>query len=902
MTVTIHDVNGAPVEGATVVAVNQATNALLEAASVANGTATFAGASPGDTYEVYAVTAGGLSSQVHVVTVPEVAPSTVSLSTGSVDENYTGVVGTLSSDGDPAPTYAVTGGADAAKFSVSGTDLVLGTALDYESQVTAEVEVTATNGGGSHAQTITLAVGDVNDTVAPLAGIASWPEPTGANAYGDPHSGLDWVPQGTVATADNALNGRTAWVFTGSGRVEAPGALTGRPFTTLDSDFSVSVAVRRRVNDPASTANWHAIFGTGASTGTEVGYNAHFHGSADSLRLSFSDGVSVDSEYVSNVYDADEGGTSWSHATVVYDHALGNTRTFVDGHLVWGDGGGNHADEFAGMAGKTVTPANLFAWASRKGGSNSYAFYGDILPLGIYDRKLTDDEALALYNRGLGIDYAVAQTFSRYTSILWAMAGVPNGRTVHATTHAPSNAAVRLRAYVPGTLTVAAEGDDVAPDVDGIARPTVLCPADHTAYDVVVVADGYEQLSWAMRVVTAPAGPASYRAVQVGCQQTAYGHDVASNLLGMVRDPAGLDLITWNGDFHYEDPTNAAEALAALDLTLVGDELAEGQVTRHLTVNKAGVRHIVDNHEINVTADANPNKHTAGTAEMTALYRKALPNGAYADGTALYGSQVWGRTRWIWTDCRSERDPGAGQIVSPSQLSWIEGEITAARVAGEIPILVSGSPWEGAQADTWGTGAPSQRTAICDRIQAEHALSDGSFYCVLLLGDYHSLRADTFKTGATTALVSAGAVSVTVNVDPGVLIGSNGTTSKLTLDLGGAGEETVTVNARTDNGDGTWTLGLASGTANTHTPGVPVRSTRYGMHCTSGTAPISGFHSGRLSHDYGGLDDGLASDYRAVEGTSYLDLAVTDDGTTRTLTTRLMTQADTELFSWSRTG
>lgn len=72
MTITIKDASGAPVEGATVIAVHQGTNAITETASVADGTATFAGLTVGEAYEVYAVTAGGLTSQVRVITVPSV--------------------------------------------------------------------------------------------------------------------------------------------------------------------------------------------------------------------------------------------------------------------------------------------------------------------------------------------------------------------------------------------------------------------------------------------------------------------------------------------------------------------------------------------------------------------------------------------------------------------------------------------------------------------------------------------------------------------------------------------------------------------------------------------------------------------------------------------------------------
>ncbi|MDR6149625.1 Ca2+-binding RTX toxin-like protein [Sphingomonas sp. SORGH_AS742] len=88
--------------------------------------------------------------------------------TGTIAENSAAgtVAATLAmADGNSA-TYAITGGPDAASFTVSGNTIVLanGASLDYEAGATRNVQVTATDADGStHIQTVTIAVTNVNE-------------------------------------------------------------------------------------------------------------------------------------------------------------------------------------------------------------------------------------------------------------------------------------------------------------------------------------------------------------------------------------------------------------------------------------------------------------------------------------------------------------------------------------------------------------------------------------------------------------------------------------------------------------------------------------------------------------------------------------------------------------------
>ena len=100
------------------------------------------------------------------------APTLVTLSSSSIDENTdtsggttVGSLTTTDPDAGDTATYTINGGADAALFSISGSDLILtaGT-LDFETQASYEVTVRITDSGGlTHDQTFTITVNDLNE-------------------------------------------------------------------------------------------------------------------------------------------------------------------------------------------------------------------------------------------------------------------------------------------------------------------------------------------------------------------------------------------------------------------------------------------------------------------------------------------------------------------------------------------------------------------------------------------------------------------------------------------------------------------------------------------------------------------------------------------------------------------
>ena len=131
------------------------------------------------------------------VVQPNVAPAFTSDATFSVEENQTaaGTVAATDADAGDAVTYAVTGGADLARFQIVAATgaLTFASAPDHESPTDADtnsvylVTVTATGGTGNRAltatQDITVTVTDVDETPE-VDSVVVTSTPTAAQTYG----------------------------------------------------------------------------------------------------------------------------------------------------------------------------------------------------------------------------------------------------------------------------------------------------------------------------------------------------------------------------------------------------------------------------------------------------------------------------------------------------------------------------------------------------------------------------------------------------------------------------------------------------------------------------------------------------------------------------------------------
>jgi len=129
-----------------------------------NGTYTISGATTDTTKSVERFSfADGNLSTTNLVSGITIVPSST-----AINENVAAgtQVGTLGVSVAQTATYAITGGADAAAFTIVGNSLQLsnGFSLDYETKNTYTIQVTATTSDSStHIQTLTITVNDIND-------------------------------------------------------------------------------------------------------------------------------------------------------------------------------------------------------------------------------------------------------------------------------------------------------------------------------------------------------------------------------------------------------------------------------------------------------------------------------------------------------------------------------------------------------------------------------------------------------------------------------------------------------------------------------------------------------------------------------------------------------------------
>jgi len=113
---------------------------------------------------------GGFSYQRS--TMPNSAPSAITLSSTSIDENTTigttiGTLSTTDSDSGDTHTYTLVSGSgdtDNTSFSISGANLLTNTALDYETKNSYSILVQTTDAAGAtYTKTFTISITDVDE-------------------------------------------------------------------------------------------------------------------------------------------------------------------------------------------------------------------------------------------------------------------------------------------------------------------------------------------------------------------------------------------------------------------------------------------------------------------------------------------------------------------------------------------------------------------------------------------------------------------------------------------------------------------------------------------------------------------------------------------------------------------
>jgi Ca2+-binding RTX toxin-like protein len=187
------------------------------------------------------------------LTASRLVAGMVFTSAGTIAENSAGgtVAATLAMTDGSTVSYAISGGTDAAAFTVAGNQILLanGAALDYEAGATRTLQVTATAADGStHIQTVTVNVADVNEaptiTSAAAFSVAENGTAVGTMTATDPDAGAtrSWSIAGTDANLFHIDAQTGALTFVAAPNYEAPQDAGG------DNVYNLTVSVSDGTN------------------------------------------------------------------------------------------------------------------------------------------------------------------------------------------------------------------------------------------------------------------------------------------------------------------------------------------------------------------------------------------------------------------------------------------------------------------------------------------------------------------------------------------------------------------------------------------------------------------------------------------------------------------------------
>jgi phosphodiesterase/alkaline phosphatase D-like protein len=325
------------------------------------------------------------------------------------------------------------------------------------------------------------------------------------------------------------------------------------------------------------------------------------------------------------------------------------------------------------------------------------------------------------------------------SAVRWIWAGPPTStRTAVAVRLTEPSQQVRLAVgSTPALLDpVYYPALERAPDDPAVVRFSVTDLAPGTQYYYAAEVDGALITERTGSLRTSPDGPADLLLAFGACIQTGSSGVVFDR----IRE-ASPDLFVITGDFAYQDFwTDNREAIRMMyDTQLTSPAIAA-------LLAEVPAAYVWDDHDFGPNdADSTAASRPAGQT----VYRQSVP---YLDLPAgpgaepIYQSFVLGRVRVILTDGRSERVPKSWPddedktMLGDRQLRWLAGELRAAADSGQVIMLVTNVPWNGAAsagADDWA-GYATERRRIADLI-AETGVAD---QLLMVAGDAHMVAID----------------------------------------------------------------------------------------------------------------------------------------------------------------
>ncbi|MBG6205365.1 hypothetical protein IWQ49_000009 [Labrenzia sp. EL_126] len=303
------------------------------------------------TVELRAANAAGFFDEEFIISVIDVAesiaPTDIILSATDVDENagLGSVVATIAADGSPASTFSIVSDPDN-KFEISGSNLILDGALDYEAKTSHNVTIRASNSEGSHDELFTIQVNDILEATAPAAMVdADWSVDTGTGNQTVAFTITNEPDDGGASITDYQydINGNDTWVSLG---LSAPGTVE-RTMAEADTSYDFRVRAVNSV-DPAPASNTESATSSAAASGvTSVGdddvtFNfeaARTAGSADDPNIHYVVGQTVITSVTPAVTTFDGGDVNGAQLNLEYE----DRRRNLDGRYNQEGGSGKQA-------------------------------------------------------------------------------------------------------------------------------------------------------------------------------------------------------------------------------------------------------------------------------------------------------------------------------------------------------------------------------------------------------------------------------------------------------------------------------------------------------------------------------------------------------------------------------
>ncbi len=245
--------------------------------------------------------------------------------------------------------------------------------------------------------------------------------------------------------------------------------------------------------------------------------------------------------------------------------------------------------------------------------------------------------------------------------------------------------------------------------------------APDTQYYYVVEVNGRLERGKSGQFRTFPPDPKSFSFAYASCARTAS----TSDIFDAIRENHPLFYMNI-GDFHYLDLTNSSidKFRQAYDLVLTSPQQSR-------LYRSTAFFYVWDDHDY---GGNNANKNALSHEAVRMAYREYVPHYPLVTGAgpeAIYQSFNVGRTKFIITDLRSERDSVTNKddatksMMGARQKEWFKQELLAAN--GKYPVIfwVSTVPWLGqigtnyyrVTTNDWGylhhttlTNSPSART------------------------------------------------------------------------------------------------------------------------------------------------------------------------------------------------